>query len=131
MKNKKSHRRTKGESIDHILSHEEVQQMLTLRLREFLTMVPLAYAVLRRRLLRNDVGAACKVLEISRGWLEIQWDVLARSHPTSVDPDFNPALYLMVKTITETAEAFGRELPPDLEKLRRQMIRKNGRESKG
>ena len=131
MKNKKSGRRTKGESIDHILSHEEVQQMLALHLREFLTMVPLAYAVLRRRLRRNDLGAASKVLEFSRGWMEIQWDVLAKSHPTSVDPDFNPALYLMVKTITETAEAFGRELPPELEKLRRQMIRKNGRESKG
>ena len=107
MKNKKSRRRTKGESIDDILSHAEVQHMLALHLREFLSMVPLAYAVLRRRLCRNDLVAASKVLEFSRGWMEIQWAVLAKSHPTSVDPDFNPALYLMVKTITETAEAFG------------------------
>jgi len=84
---------------------------------------PMAIEVCRRKLKQNDVGLAKWLLERS--------EVLEMSEKGSLclDPahacyaQVNLFLILMLATIVSTAEAFYRELPPDLAKVRERWVR--------
>jgi hypothetical protein len=88
-----------------------------------------ALEVIRRKLEKCDLGAAIWVLELGKE--------LANSadRPVCLDPDHaclahvNTSWILMKATFVTTAEAFGRELPPDLAEVKDRWDRLKGEEA--